>query len=93
MTVTPDSFSDAPFHLSHSGHGAVLRLPSRPESPGHSGYDPDVSASVLDLGETDSEAAGSDGLLHPACETHQMAYVGFAVGFELSVGTTPRKSF
>ena len=55
--VTPDSFSDAPFHQSHSEHGVVRCQPTGKENPGHSGYDPDVSASVLDLSETDSETA------------------------------------
>ena len=63
------------------------------ESPGHSGYDPKVSASVLDLNETDSEAAGSDGLLHPAGEARQMAHADSAVGSEVPVGTAPMKSF
>ena len=57
------------------------------ESPGHLGYDPDVLASVLDLSEIDSEAAGTTGLLHPAGSVCQMAYVGSAVGSEVPVGT------
>lgn len=55
-------------------------------SPGHSGYDPNVSVSVLDVSETDSEAAGSDSLLHPAGEAYQIANVGCAVGPEVPVG-------
>ena len=34
---------------------------------------PKVSAPVLDLSEDDSEAPGTDGLLHPAGETLQVA--------------------
>ena len=67
-------------------------LPSGVDSLGHLGYDSDVSASVLNFGETDSDAAGSDGLLHPTGESHQMAYMGSAVGAEVPVGTAPGES-
>ena len=90
--VTPDSFSDASLHLSHSGHGAVLRLPSKAEYPEHLSYDPDVSTSVLDIGETDSEATWSDGLLHPAGEAYQVAHAGSAVGLEVPVATASGES-
>ena len=76
-TFSHDPLADVPFHLSHSGHGAITHLRPRVESPGHSGYDPNVSASVLDLIETDSEAAGSDGFLHPAGEAWPMQALQF----------------
>ena len=75
--VTPDSFSDAAFHLSHSRHGAVLCLSCR------RGYDPDVSSSVQDFSEDNTVVAGSDGLLHLVCQTCQRAHAGFAVGSEV----------
>ena len=52
----------------------------------------DVSASVLDIGETDSEATGSDGLLYPASEAHQMAHAGCAVELEVLVATASGES-
>ncbi|KAJ1123050.1 hypothetical protein NDU88_001523, partial [Pleurodeles waltl] len=75
-----------------SGHSAVLGLSSRKASPRHSGYDSDLSASVLGFGEIDSEAAGPHGLLHPASNTCQMAYAGSAVGPEVPVGAASGES-
>ncbi|KAJ1153893.1 hypothetical protein NDU88_006651 [Pleurodeles waltl] len=90
--VTPDSFSDAPFHRGSSGHSAVSGLSSPKASPRHSGYDSNLSALVLGFGETDSEAAGPLGLLHPASNTCQVAYAGSAVGPEVPVGAASGKS-
>ena len=70
--VTSDSFTDAAIHLGHSGHSAISRLSPGSESPGHLGYDADVSTSVLDFSEDDAKAAGTDGLLQPTGQAHQV---------------------
>ena len=90
--VTPDSFADAPIHLSHYGYGTVLCLFPIVENSGHSGYDPNVSSAVLDLSPDDSKAARIAGLLHPASETCQIAHVGSAMGYKVPVGTAPGES-
>lgn len=51
--VTPDTFINAPLHLSHSGYSAVSHLPPEWETPEHLGYYPSVSTSVLDFSEND----------------------------------------
>ena len=61
--VTPDSFSNAPLHRSHSGQGTVPSLCSKEESQGHSGYESDVLASALDFGGLTLRLLG----LMPSC--------------------------
>ncbi|KAJ1127187.1 hypothetical protein NDU88_005590 [Pleurodeles waltl] len=90
--VTLDSLSNAPLHRSCSGHSAVSGLSSQKASLRHSGYDSDLPALVLGFCETDSEAAGPHGLLHPASHTCQMAYAGSAVGLEVPVGAASGES-